>query len=405
MTEVPIMPIQVSNKFKKIAVLIGVVIAIAVVGFCRSTTTTHKQVTASKPQTQIVIAKMADNVTHLYYNGIIEPLTKKYVTSHVDGTVQKVYVSYGAWVKSGQKLVLIHSNKAQEDYAKQLADYVRAKDQYLRSTSSFEATAALYKAGIISQEEYMTQKSQNEGNKLQYLVAETAIKNMVAVTENQNIENLSLGNIDALQKVFEKKYIAFTEYAPISGILLTPDKNSGDPSGGGDSKEIIEGSDVKEHQILFTIGDMSGIAINIDVGETQIDSLREDQSVTISSWALPGMLFQGKITRMARQASANNMGGAVNFGVEVVAPNITEVERKLIRIGMTAKIDVAIQNPPAIKLPLQAVTQENGMNYVTLVDTKDNKQRKVAVQVGDSDVTQIAILSGIKPGDAVLVKS
>jgi multidrug efflux pump subunit AcrA (membrane-fusion protein) len=79
----------------------------------------------------------------------------------------------------------------------------------------------------------------------------------------------------------------------------------------------------------------------------------------------------------------------------VVAPNITEVERKLIRIGMTAKIDVAIQNPPAIKLPLQAVTQENGMNYVTLVDTKDNKQRKVAVQVGDSDVTQIAILSGI----------
>lgn len=357
-------------------------------------------------KSRLVTANLSESVSHLYYNGTIEPLNKKSLISHIDGIVYHTYVAYGDWVQANQKLATIRSTKAQQDYAKELSEYVKSKDQYLRTKEGFAATTTLYKAGIVSKESYLSEKSQLEGYELSYVAAATTLKNKYAfmIGSSQNLESLTLANIGDLQKVLEKQYIEFDVYSPISGVLLAPVKSGGSSASSEGEKKIVEGAEIKENQTLFTVGDMSGISTHIEANETQINAIQNDQAVTITSWALPGIVLSGKVSHVARQASAGNASqGAANFSVEIVVPNITEVQRKLIRVGMTIKADIAVRHPPAIRLPLKAVTQQNGASYVTLVDTKTRQQRLVPVTTGDTDLKQVVITSGIKPGDVILV--
>jgi multidrug efflux pump subunit AcrA (membrane-fusion protein) len=358
-------------------------------------------------KSHLVTANLSESVSHLYYNGSIEPLNKKNLISHIDGIVYRTYVAYGDWVQANQKLATIRSVKAQHDYEKELADYVKSKDQYLRAKESFAATTTLYRAGIVSKESYLSEKSQLEGYELSYVVAATTLKNKYAfmIGDSQDIENLTLANIDDLRKVLEKKYIEFDVYSPISGILLAPVKGGDSSAGGEGDKKIVEGGEIKENQTLFTVGDMTGISTRIEANEAQINAIQNDQAVTITSWALPGVVLPGKVSHVARQASASNASqGTASFNVEIVVPNITEVQRKLIRVGMTIKVDIAVRHPPAIRLPLKAVTQQNGASHVTLVDAKTRQQRLVPVTTGDTDLKQVVITSGIKPGDTVMVR-
>lgn len=360
---------------------------------------------AKSSHIHIVRAAVTTDINHLYYNGVIQPLHTANIYSPADGVVQTLYVQYGDWVQAKQKILVIRSTESQKIYASALTDYITKKDQYYRNQTNFEATNALYKAGIVAKETYTSEQSQLETSKLAYLAAATTLQNLQRNFPDspQNLTTLTLENAQQLETTLQKPFNDFVVTAPISGILLAPQKNPSQSNNSSSDKLLMAGEEIKENQLLFNLGDMSGISTTINVSETDINQIIPGQAALLTSWALPGLVLHGTVTNVARQALANSGQNAASFPVQIIIPTINDAQRALVRIGMTAKVDIEIQHAPHIKIPISAVSEKNGHNIVTVVDPNTGAKREVIVSTGTTDLTEVVIVSGLKTGDNIVV--
>ena len=116
----------------------------------------------------IVVAKAQTSVTRLYFKGTLAPLKTEPVLSPVDGTITELFFKYGDFVKKDQNIASMDSDKLADDYREAVTKFLQAKDTYENSLRSYTGTEALYKAGVISADEYRTDKSQYETNTLNF---------------------------------------------------------------------------------------------------------------------------------------------------------------------------------------------------------------------------------------------
>jgi HlyD family secretion protein len=362
--------------------------------------------TTATTQPQIVTATVQSASLHLFYSGAIQPMKIYNVTSLVDGVVDNLYFSYGDQVTQGQLLMKITSTKSQQDYATALTTYIKDKDQYLQNKTNFEGTTALFKAGIVDREDYLSQKSQLGSSELAYINSSNALKAIVSKIPGapRNIETLTLHDVSTIEKMLQTQYDKFSIAAPITGIVLTADKGAGGNSGEG-SKTLSVGSEIKQNQTAISIGNMTGISVTINVSEIDINNIALGQTALLTSPALPGMLFYGKVTEIGKQAKSSEGGGGgiANFPVVITVAELTPLQRELIKVGMSVKVDLTINNPPQIKIPLAAVFFIKGVPTVTIIDAKNGKPRNVTVETGATDIDSITILKGLTAGDKVII--
>lgn len=379
----------------KKTILFILILAIASISGC------EKAKDANKTKQQIITAKLQQTTTNLYYVGTIKPLEVHAVTAPADGTVNAVHFQYGHNVKKGQVLVLIDSQKLETDYRSALTNFLKAKNAYEQAQANFVGTKQLWKAGIIDDENYYREKSALETSELSYLNAQQNLQQAADITPGvtKAFEGLSLANTETVRKILTKEIEHLIIHAPTSGIALFPEK-SGDSSG---TKQIHTGSQVKRGQVLVNIGNLTGISVLINVDEASINRIKPQQKVIVTSPALPELVLHGTVKTVAAQAQSTQggAGGAV-FSVQVFVPTLTAEQRKIIHVGMDAKVELQIKAQPAIAVPIKAIWEKNGQTVVTILG-KDGKQKTVPVQTGRTTATEVAIVSGLKPGDKVIV--
>jgi hypothetical protein len=102
------------------------------------------------------------------------------------------------------------------------------------------------------------------------------------------------------------------------------------------------------------------------------------------------------------QGGGGGEGGLGNFLVQVQVPNVPPEQQQVIHVGMSANIEFDIPQESEIYLPIKAVHQVNGKRYVTVIDAS-GKKREAPVMTGKTTLTEVAIISGIKQGDRIVV--
>jgi macrolide-specific efflux system membrane fusion protein len=71
---------------------------------------------------------------------------------------------------------------------------------------------------------------------------------------------------------------------------------------------------------------------------------------------------------------------------------------------MSAKVEVRLVKTEAITLPIAAVFKKGeAANYVRIRDPKTKAIKEVQVKTGNTTQTDVEILSGLKPGDEVVI--
>jgi len=140
------------------------------------------------------------------------------------------------------------------------------------------------------------------------------------------------------------------------------------------------------------------------VSEIDINRVKPGQKAIVTSAALPGMTFKGLVKSVGSQARlANGGGGLATFPVTVIVPKLTPKQRKFIRVGMSAKIEISIANPKKIMVPIAAVKQKDGKITVTIVDAS-GQHKTVPVRTGrTTPMGMVVIESGIKSGEKIFV--
>jgi len=350
--------------------------------------------------------KMKSHKQSLYYNATISPLTNTPVLSPVAGQVAKMSFRYGETLKKGQTLAVIVSADLAENYRKDINDYLAKKDAYQRDREKHQSAIMLFNAGVISKDELKQAESQLQSDMLNLNQSRFELEKVLKLVgiEMKQIDNIELSQTSAVNALLDRQFHDIVVKSPASGIALFPEQsqsaNSEKSSSGG---QINVGSEVKQNDLLLMIGDFSGLSIIINVAESDINKVTTGMPASITGEAFPGIELHGKVEAVSSQAQPAQSGeGPSSFQVVIRVAKMTAEQRKVLHVGMSARVELSIRQPPTLTIPFKAVHfDHNGLPEVTVV--KSGQNIATPVQTGVTTQDEITIIGGLKQGDTILV--
>jgi membrane fusion protein, multidrug efflux system len=176
--------------------------------------------------------------------------------------------------------------------------------------------------------------------------------------------------------------------APFAGIVT---RRMVDP--GAFIPAATSGSSAQNAAIL-SLSDFSRVRVQVAVPEVEAALVKVGQPVKVIVEGLPGRSFEGKVSRFSYVLDENTR----TMLVEAEMPN----PYLDLRPGMYATVKIGVeQKGDSLLLPVEAVgTEKAGAFAYTLAD---NKVKKTRVQTGFNDGVNVEILSGLTPGQRVVV--
>ena len=315
----------------------------------------------------------------------------------------RVLFQYGQKIYKDQPVITIDATKLSEDYRKTVSDYLEKKQTYQSGLISFQGTEALYKAGVISKEEYSTATSRQNNDTLSYYQAKYDLEKLLPLANLpvNTIEQLNLTDLSKVSAMINRQFKEVKVYSPAEGIALFPTPEQKKDSTGTGRMNV--GDEIKNGQLILTIGDLSGFSIKINVGEISINLIKPQLPAKITGDAFPGIELTGYVDSVASQANPQEGEASVGmFEVNIKIPNVDPKYLRTIRVGMKAAVELDIPEPPQIYLPIKAVYEKNNQKMVTIL-LPSGEEKEVPVVTGKTTLTEVAIIEGLSPGDKVVV--
>ncbi|MCB1828014.1 MAG: biotin/lipoyl-binding protein, partial [Coxiellaceae bacterium] len=158
---------------KKHVILLMAIAAVMVAGCNKS----DRKPSISKMHT--ITAQTRPQESRLFYSGTIKPIKVNTITSPVEGVVANVNFTYGQIVDKGQLVLHLHSEKLQNEFHDAVTTYLKNKEAFNISRSSFEGTEKLYQENIIARHEYTNENTDLENNEMSYLDAKFKLEQLI----------------------------------------------------------------------------------------------------------------------------------------------------------------------------------------------------------------------------------
>ncbi len=426
---------------KIILILVGVVVAAALVGFM-----VYKQ---QSGYTKVLTAKVSRQELSSLVSGTgqIKPKTYVNLGATAMGRITHLYVKEGDRVKRGQ-LVATVENVAQEAQVTgqqaaiaaartDIASYIAAEKTNEANVQHAQAdlqqkkldwirAQGLYNAGIMAKQDYDAKKAAYDTDVAS--VAQ-AVAQLNQAKANTNSARGHLHTAEATLRANQNALDLTKAIAPFDGIVTNEPVREGET--------VVEGIQNTEGSTFMTLADMSVITAEVKVDETDIVNVQIGQQADVTVDALPGKVFKGHVTLVGDQALLRSTGVATSqsttgteeakdFKVVVTLDNPSDELRP--GLSCTAKVTTA-HKLNVLSLPIQALTlytppppdskgkveaattsgsgakatPQQGV-FVMEKDAHGRQRAKfVSVTTGITGTTDIEVLSGLKEGDEVVI--
>lgn len=167
------------------------------------------------------------------------------------------------------------------------------------------------------------------------------------------------------------------------------------PFGGRVTARMInQGQHVRPGEALFTLTDYDPLIARIFLPERDVIALQEGRDVRLTLRAANEVSFRGRIRQISPVVDTST--GTVKVTVEAVNPPA------VVRPGAFVTVDIVRETKPsAIRIPREAVVRELREAHVFVMEGNVAKRRDVTLGIEEGDY--IEALSGVKPGDKVIV--
>jgi membrane fusion protein, heavy metal efflux system len=301
----------------------------------------------------------------------VNPNRVSRVVLPVTGRVVSVFVKLGDHVNGGDPLLALESpdaDAAESAYIQAEASLTQAKAALVKAQADFDRASDLYQHNAIAKKEVLSaENSQTQ--------AKAAVEQAEAVKEQASRR---LGILGLKTGSFGQKVII---RAPISGKVLelgvVPGEYRNDTSAP-----------------LMTIADLSTVWVSANVPESYIRRVDVGEHVDIMLLAYPGETFKGRVRRIADQVDPQSRTVKVQAELDNPAGKLLP--------EMYGNIRHVEGMQPEPVLPAGAIVQGDGNSYV-YVQLEPGKFQKTNIQTGRRFGGVIPIVSGVKPGDRVVV--
>lgn len=175
----------------------------------------------------------------------------------------------------------------------------------------------------------------------------------------------------------------FTVTAPFAGSIVARDASLGEMANPEDT--------------LFTVADLSRLAIELNILERDLGRVQQGQEVEVTTAAYPGRTFAGRIAYLGEVVDPQTR--SVPARVEIANPG------GALKPGMFATARVLTGGGvQVIAVPRDAVQDLAGRQVVFVPGSRPGEFRPQPVEVGEPvNRTTVSIRSGLQPGQPVVV--
>jgi HlyD family secretion protein len=450
----------VKTKWK---IVIGVVLVVAAIG---GTVASVRWSQSAQVTVQTAIVAKGDLTSIVTASGEVKPKTYTNLGANAQGRVMEVLVKEGDHVHKNQVVARIESIQATADVEQQRATIASAESDSTASEAGLkmqddtiktqratidrtkadldlarinnERYVQLYKAGVVAQADLDQRKSTYESQVAGLREAELRLDQLVS----QRVQTVA--QLEGAQRRVTQAQAGLTRLADIlekhdvvtttDGIVTTLPVQIGET--------VVPGIQNSAASSIMTVADMSLVTAEVDVDETDIVNLRIGQKADVTIDAIPNRMFVGHITQIGNEAilrstgqvassSATSSTEAKDFKVVVQLDNPPEAVRP--GLSCTAKIVTATHHE-VLNIPIQALTvrqkgdledaaaknkpKDSGQAPLDLVAEKQRREEVTGVfvilnqkaefrkvETGITGSTDIEVLSGVQPGDQIVVGS
>jgi membrane fusion protein (multidrug efflux system) len=341
---------------KRMILMLAVVIALlAGLGFVkyRQIQTAIAQGSSFQPPPESVttiVAKQETWPSTLNVIGSAAAIQGVTVSADLPGTVDKINFESGQAVNAGDVLVELDTRQERAQLAAAEADWNLAH-------VNFGRTQELVSQGVVSRMEYDRATSEQKAT-------EARVGEMRATIARKTIR------------------------APFSGILGI--------------RQINLGQYLAAGQAIVPLQSLNPIYVNFGVPQQHTPQVTAGRPLRITSDDLPGVEFSGRVTAVDSVINETTR----NLQVQATLPN----PRNKLHPGMFVRVDVALgAERQVIELPASAINYAPyGDSVFIVTDLKDPKGkpyrgvRQQFVKVEGSRGDQVAVVSGVNPGEEVV---
>ncbi len=341
------------------------------------------RVRAPDSGTSMVLLYLTDSGTRVRKGEVIAKIDGRAVQDHLDDVEAQV-------------------NQSAMDLVKLAADHEA-------ETEAARQAVRVAKAGVDTAEQDMLAldvKSRIDQEELKLSLEEAkatyadALRELPLVAEREHAE-MRVSEINQEEQVSHRNrhrvdIERFTIHSPIDGIavLKTIQRQ-------GLTAQVRQGDQLWPGQPFMRVVDLSGMYVDANVNQTDIQMLHLGQPATIQFDAYPGMVMHGKVESVGALAVA---AGRDNQWVHSIPVRIS-IDGNDPRLfpDLTASADVLVsEHPGGLLVPREAVHEDRGkpLVYVKQGDTISPRE----VEIGAYGATEVSVISGLAEGDQVALQ-
>jgi HlyD family secretion protein len=348
----------------------------------------------ARPAVTVSEAVEAPVVQAFYSTGTVQPEREYPIKSNVAGIITEVRVDKGDHVAKGQVLAIVTDPEL-----KYAADKARAElvERQKRAEPKTSPVLKEYESRIAAQQDIL-QIAQREEKRLSDLVARNAASQTdldhaidrlkVAWAELESWKAQGAAKQLELDRELEvaKAAVATAEWnleqqtlrAPIDGVVL--------------DRPIALGTRMAINDQIMRIADVTpkNLVMRAAVDEEDVTKVRIDQDVRMTLYAFEGQVLRGRVTRVYDQADEARR----TFEVDV---RLTEPNDRLAP-GMTGELAfIMAEKDEAVAIPAQAVQAGE------VFGVRGGRIVKSDAKIGLRSVERVEIITGVAPGDRVII--
>jgi multidrug efflux pump subunit AcrA (membrane-fusion protein) len=375
--------------------LAAVVVAVIVVGSPAASSARERTVTVARGVIQSTVSS----------SGNLEPANEADVDFATSGEVTHVYVKEGQHVSKDDILAKVDPDAANVALAQAEADLQSAQDALddaeEAESSSTTATTAQAKGG-----------SDTSGQ------SSSATSTMTVAAAQAKVDSAQLSVESA-----EKAVAATTLRAPMAGTVTAVNGSVGQTVSGGSSSSASSSSSSSSGSdgtsvagglggsganssassssggsSFVTLAQISRFRMQVSLSESDIGSVKVGQPATVTVNAASGEQFAARVTDIGVLSSSSGSGAssAVSYPVTLTL----DQTGKALKAGMSATADIVTSQVTGLAVPSQALS-----GSTVTVEADDGTQTTQRVQTGVVGDATTQIVSGLKAGDEVVVRS
>jgi HlyD family secretion protein len=352
---------------------------------------------------RVLPVKTSTVETTVTESGTVELGRQITLKSPKDVTVEQVKVREGDRVAAGQSLIILRDRLIVENYQDQIVDnakmqldldrargkIVEAQENLQVRETRHQENQSLISQGVISRTD--SQEATDNLTEARVALEDTLVAEQKAQLDVEN----GTRKLAALEKQMSDRLVT----SPIKAIVLKINVRNGDG--------------IKTEGNLITLGDPSQEIIKLQLTTLNALKVSINQVARVSIIGPDSQVFTGRVISLSPQASVASQdsssasestsntgsGGQAKVDARILLdqPSNTLIPGSLVSVEI-----ITDSQKNAIAVPPEAIQRGEETPFVWLKDA-NNQAKKQPVEIGLQGLQQVAITSGLKPGDSLVI--